>query len=119
MNRIRQSKRLGRLLKALLALAVLFAPVTANDMEMPSPREADVEQSATVPSAHCPGEHDDGSPDKALAKNCCAAMCIGVAAVVPGPAAESRIAQAVPRSFAPAFVLGSPGELPTPPPRLA
>lgn len=119
MNRIRHSKSLGRLLQALLALTVLFAPVTANAMEMPSARTAEIEQSRAVPSAHCPGEHDTGSPDKALGKNCCAAMCIGIAAVAPGPAAEVAIVRTVPRSFAPAFALGSPGELPTPPPRLA
>ena len=120
MNRIRQPKPLARLLQALLALAVLFAPVTANAMEMPSARGAAVEQSQTMPSAHCPGEHDDGSQaGKALGKNCCAAMCIGIAAILPGPTAEATIIRAVPRSFAPAFVLGSPGELPTPPPRLA
>lgn len=119
MNRIRQPKSLGRLLQALLALAVLFAPVTANAMEMPSARTADVERSADVPSTHCPGEHDPGSPDKALGKNCCAAMCIGIAAVEPGPAAEVAVIRVVPRSFVPTFALGSPGELPTPPPRLA
>lgn len=120
MNRIRQSKSLGRLLQALLALAVLLAPVTANAMGMPSTRASDVEQVQAIPSAHCPGEHDDDSrPDKALGKNCCAAMCVGIAAVEPGPAADSRIVQAVPRAFSPTFVLGSPGELPTPPPRLA
>ena len=120
MNRIRQSKRLGRLLQALLALAVMFAPMTANAMETPSARAAGVEQRQAGPAGHCSGDQDSGSqPGKALGKNCCAAMCVGIAAIAPPPIAESIVIQAVPRSFAPTFLFGSPGELPTPPPRSA
>lgn len=120
MNHIRRSKRFGWLLEAFLALAVLFAPVAANAMEMPSMQKSGDEHGQAAPSDHCPGDEDAGSKgDEGLGQACCAAMCVGIAILAPTPTADSTIVQAAPRPFAPEFLLGWPTELPTPPPRLA
>lgn len=120
MNHIRRSKRLAWLLQAVLALAVLFAPVAANAMEMPSMQSSGGEHGQAVPSDHCPGDEDTGSKgNEALGQACCAAMCVGIAILAPVPTADSTVIQAAPRSFAPKVMLGWPTELPTPPPRVA
>lgn len=120
MNQFRRSKRFEWLLQAFLALAVLFAPVAANAMEMPSMQSSGDGHGQAAPSDHCPGGEDTGSKgDEALGQTCCAAMCVGIAILAPTPTADSTVVRAAPRSFAPEFLLGWPIELPTPPPRLA
>lgn len=119
---IRQPKSLARLLQALLALAVLFAPITASAMEMPDKRAAGVEHGEAAAASHCSGEPDSSpKPDKERGMPCCAAMCVGTATITmaPAPTAGSILVRAIPQSVAPTFILGSPGELATPPPRLA
>ena len=119
---VRQSPVLPdrRLLQALLALAVLVAPVTANAMERQAvPASSHHEQASA--SAHCNDAPDpDSKHDKAAGKTCCASMCMGIAVTPRVPAANESVAvQVEPTSAVSAFLLGSPAELATPPPRLA
>lgn len=112
-------KSLARLLQALLALAVLVAPVTANAMEWAAPSGASHHQQAEA-SMHCTQAPDsDSKRDKATGKTCCASMCMGIAVAMPPPAAEGEVFQAAATFSAPSFLVGSPAELATPPPRLA
>jgi len=119
MDWFRYSTSLRRLLQALLALAVLVAPVTANAMERAATSPASHHQQAKVFN-HCTGKPDgDSKHDKATGKTCCASMCMGVAIWSPGPAAEGNVLQAAPSVAATTELDSSPAELATPPPRLA
>ncbi len=109
------SKGLARLLGAFLALAVLFAPVTAQAMQMSTPAATGHQQTAS--SEHCDDATQPAKHDKAPQKNCCASMCMGVAINPVVPTAQAALVSALTTVFAPAFMLGSASELATPPPR--
>lgn len=112
-NRILKS--LSRLLGAFLALAVLFAPVTARAMQMPSSAASHHENAS---SSHCKDAPKPAKHDKAPQKDCCASMCMAVAINPAGPAAHAPLISVVPVVSAPVLMLGSANELATPPPRL-
>lgn len=107
------------LLQALLALAVLLAPVAANAMDQSMAAMSSHHQQASA-SKHCSGPSETGSKhDKAPGKTCCASMCMAVAVTRPGASAEGLAAPSLPAFSSPVSLIGSPGELATPPPRLA
>lgn len=115
---IRQPSGLARLLTALLALAVSFAPIPANAFPMSADDGGKAQGQETL-SSHCPGGHKGStSTDKRVGKTCCAAMCVGIASIDPAPADNFIPAQPVRRPFVEIATANSPGELPTPPPRL-
>lgn len=118
MHLLRHITSLRGFLQALLALAVLVAPVTANAMErLPAAASHDEKASA---SAHCGGATENSSKqDKAPGKTCCASMCMGIAVAPSAPAGAEVIVHAEATSSAPTFLIGSPAELATPPPRAA
>ena len=108
-----------KLLAALLALSVAFAPAAALAAGAPA---ASHNRSQLMEAGHCTavpgGEQDKGSHDKS-AKNCCIAMCMAVA-VAPANAAGGGLPHRLTAmSRAPAFLTGHPAELATPPPRAA
>jgi len=119
MNWIRHKMSLRGLLQAMLALAVLVAPVTANAMERIVPSGSSHHQQAKAP-AHCSEAPDtDSKHDKATDKTCCASMCMGVAVTPQAPTAGGAAVPAAATFSSPASLSGSPAELATPPPRLA
>lgn len=109
-----------KLLLALVAMAVLFAPAftTAGAVFAAVPQH----NMPMMEAGHCqfsPAADHDAAHDEAPAKSCCIAMCMALAIA---PAAPMR-AIAPPREVAafpnpPAYV-GLPGEIATPPPRRA
>lgn len=109
-------KSLVPLMSAFLALALLFAPVAARAMEVPA--AAAIVHHQGVSSDHCYDAKGPVQHDKAPQKNCCAAMCMGVAISPLGSAGGDALITVVPVSTAAAFMLGSANELATPPPRL-
>ena len=118
MHLLRHITSLRGFLQALLALAVLVAPVTANAMER-QPAASSHHEKASA-SAHCGGATKDSpQQDKAPGKTCCASMCMGLAVAPLAPAASEVIVHAEVTSSAPTLLIGSPAELATPPPRVA
>lgn len=119
MNLHRHFLSLRGLLQALLALAVLVAPVTANAMEVSSATPASHREEAKAP-AHCDGAPDKSSKhEKAAGKTCCASMCMGIA-IAPFSRVDAEVLEHVALvSAAPTALIGSPAELATPPPRSA
>lgn len=119
MKWVHHMKSLPRLLQALLALAVLVAPVTANAMEPVA--ASSTHHQETKASSHCTGAPDGASKnDKRAGKTCCASMCMGVAVAPRAPAAGNEpLLQVAPTTAVMAFLLSSPAELATPPPRSA
>lgn len=110
---------LRRLLQALLALAVLFAPVTANAMEGPS-GTAISHHEQKQSSAHCaetPGKVP--TENKADGKTCCASMCMAVAVVPFARVQQEAAAPVVVVSSAPKALFDIAEALATPPPRSA
>lgn len=119
MHLSRHIPSLRRLLQALLALAVLVAPVTANAMEAPAKAAASHHEEAKA-SAHCDGTPDKTSKhEKAAGKTCCASMCMGIA-IAPFARVDGEVLEHVALvPAAPKALIGSPEELATPPPRSA
>ena len=120
MNWTRNLQSLRGLLQVLLALAVLAAPVSATAMDhMATTSSSHHEQ--TSASMHCSEMPDSNSKqDNTPADSCCGLMCMGVAVNLQVPAGdEATMVQVTPVSSATVFLLGSPNELATPPPRLA
>ncbi len=116
---IRPLTSLRGLLQALLALAVLLAPVTANAMDRSMAVASSHHQQASA-SEHCSGSSETRTQhDKGPGKTCCASMCMAVGMTPAAGSAEVAVVPSAPTSSPPASLLGSPGELATPPPRLA
>jgi hypothetical protein len=119
MHLLRHITSLRGLLQALLALAVLLAPVTANAMErQPAPTSSHHQKASA--SAHCDGTSEQGAKhEKFSGKTCCASMCMGIAVAPQASAADEVIVHAEVSSPALTVLIGSPAELATPPPRVA
>jgi len=119
MHLLRHITSLRGLLQALLALAVLVAPVTANAMEqLSAPISAHHQQ--TSASAHCDGASEEGSkPEKIPGKTCCASMCMGIAVAPSAPAVEDMVTHTHVTSSLSIVLISSAAELATPPPRTA
>ena len=119
MHLLRHITSLRGLLQALLALAVLVAPVAAHAMEQQSAPTSSHHQQTSA-SAHCDGASDEGSkPEKVPGKTCCASMCMGIAVAPTAPAADHMVIHADVASSPSIVLIGSPRELATPPPRSA
>lgn len=105
-----------RLFAILVALSMLFAPAVARAGEQTV--AASHHELASMDSGHCqmpPSRSSDH--EKMAGKSCCISMCMAVAVQPSAPTTE-KLAQAASPSFViPAFLVGSPGELATPPPR--
>jgi len=110
---------LRRLLQALLALAVVMAPVSANAMERLGALASSHHQMVEG-AEHCAeapvksAKHDQGD-----GKSCCASMCMGIAVAPQGTATRSDAVRTTASFAAPSFRIGSHLELSTPPPRRA
>jgi len=108
-----------RLLQALLALAVLMAPVAANAMQA-SAMVLGPHQETVKASAHCdetPGK--SSKHEKAADKTCCASMCMGVALGAFSSMNDGVVPTVVLMSSVHRALTGAPTELATPPPRTA
>lgn len=106
---------LPRLFALFIALSLLFGPLAMNRAMAASPSSS---HSQMTDDGHCQPA-DDGKPDKAMSKPCCAAMC-ATPAVVPVSSPSEQVftrlpAIAIPTSFHREVL----GELATPPPRFA
>ena len=119
MRTFRQHFSLPGLLQALLALAVLVAPVTANEMGA-AKAATEAHHQTAKDAGHCSSAPYSGSKhEKAAGKACCAAMCVGVAVALPPASASVAPVKAMIALPVSTSLIASPQELPTPPPRLA
>ena len=101
-----------RVFAILIALAVLLAPWAAATASAAEPNH-DMQM---MQAGHCqiPPDHD-----KNAGKSCCISISIGLAASLATPFADES-APTITTVFAePSFLLGHPGKLPTPPPKLS
>ena len=110
---------LRQLSAAMIAVAMLFAPVGLASGSARAMAPASDHHAKAMDSGHCeeqPAPSNDSQPEE---QPCCAAMCTAIA-VAPAAPAEPLVPAASPDRPSPS----SPGhsflaELPTPPPRLA
>ena len=106
-----------RLFAIVVALSVLFAPAAALAGEMHGPTHDGMRMMSV---GHCQMPPSNSSDhDKMAGKNCCISMCMAVA-IQPSVPQIDKFSEQAPALFAiPAFQIGGPGELATPPPKLS
>lgn len=114
MNKLRPLISIRKLLSALIALAVLFAPGVMNV----AAAHAGVgdHQTQMMEMGHC-SSMLAGHHDKSDGKGCCFSMTIGVAFDQCNATVELNTAAARPVSFIPKMHRPHLGEIATPPPR--
>ncbi|QNM83353.1 hypothetical protein H8M03_03125 [Sphingomonas sabuli] len=110
--------RISRLFAILIAFAMLFAPLAMRSGAAMAMAPADHHAQMTD-KGHC-GEQSGKSKDgKSVEKNCCAAMCTGVATTAMASLEPHSFHGQVDRPAPSQFHHGFLAELPTPPPRLS
>lgn len=105
-----------RLLAALIALAVLFAPAMTRVGEAYA--AVPDHHAQMMAKGHCETA-PDGDQDKPADKSCCFELCMAIAAEPAAPAALQPMVGDTKTSSLHRFVVGAPAELATPPPRTA
>ena len=108
------SMGIRKLLTALIALAVLFAPAVtsaaAANAAVPD------HQMQMMESGHCKSMPSSGH-DKSDGHSCCISMFLGLTAAPSAPLAEVAPPTSLPAFFIPALHRAYLGEIATPPPR--
>lgn len=101
------------LFAVLVALAVLFAPSVTS----PAMASAPDHQMQMMQAGNCEMPVSGKSGHDKMDGNCCIAMCTATAVPPSVPVLEKHVPGKTAYFSAPLFSLGSPIELPTPPPR--
>lgn len=104
------------LLSFLTALALLAAPAFAPAAAA-SIGPADHHEQM-MKTGHCESM-PQGDDDKAADKSCCVQMCMAVAADLTSPLAEMSLRHSMDTPTLDSFMVGTPAEIATPPPRAA
>jgi len=114
---IASAMSIRKLFGVLVALAVLFAPAFSRAGEAIA--AAPDHQAQMMEAGHCKSGPDKSADHDKAPKNCCISMCMAVAITPIAPVADTLV-QRAPAVFAnPAFHVGLPAEIATPPPRAA
>lgn len=103
-------------LSFLTALALLVAPAFAP-ASAASVGPADHHEQM-MKTGHCESM-PEGDQNKAADKSCCVQMCIAVAADLTGPLAERALPHGTDTPTLDSFLVDTPAEIATPPPRAA
>lgn len=103
----------------LVAVAMLFAPLTIRSGGAMAMAPAADHHARTMESGHCDDQPTKGKESQSDDKSCCVAMCVAIA-VAPTTAIEPHaLTSSVERPSLTQFNHSFLAELPTPPPRLA
>ena len=108
--------RFRTLLSFLTALALLAAPAFAPAAAA-SVGPADHHEQM-MKTGHCESM-PEGDENKAADKSCCVQMCMAVAADLTSQLAERSLPQGTDTPTLDSFLVGTPAEIATPPPRAA